>query len=461
VGTAAAIALLLAALPPTTLQPGTWTLLPGWAYGADGLSVGLAALLLLLAGTALVQVVLAAPEPPGWGRQGAGWTLLLLALAQTVFAAQLAGRWLGLEGAGLALWLLAPGTPRPILLLRHLAGYPLLAVALSGLLDARPAPGQVVAALPAWVVLGLLLSALVRLATVSTPVQNPQSAQPRILYAAVALYPLIRSLTAGPWDSWGRFTVVAVALALLGGATAYCVVRVAYPHYRSTNTSDLLSRTSYLAGAVLLGLGIGSAAGVHGALALGVAGLGGCVVHAGATGLAGQDGTALRRLGLLSVAGLPPFAGFAGLWLLAGALLPARYPLGLVLLLAGAGLLAWDGLSQGTDHPSASRIRPAALPLLPLAALLLFGGLAPAAWLDGLIRPAADALAAGVPALSSVIPVPGLGYTAGPETQPLAAWPILGLGVAVALAWLVLEGGARLLRRLRSTPHSPTPNPRP
>jgi hypothetical protein len=99
--------------------------------------------------------------------------------------------------------------------------------------------------------------------------------------------------------------------------------------------------------------------------------------------------------------------------------------------------------------------------LLPLAALLLLGGLAPAVWLDGLIRPAADTLAAGVPALSSVAPVPGLGYQAGPESAPVAAWPALGLGVAVALAWLGVELGSMLGRRGAAPPQPPTPNPQP
>ena len=220
--------------------------------------MGLAALLLLLAGTALAQVLASPPATPDRARQGAGWALLLLALAQTVFAAQMGGRWLGLEGVGLALWLLAPARPAAILLLRHLAGYPLLAVALSGLLDTAPAPGQPLAALPAWVVLALLLSALVRaICTLplfgpppQPPTPNPQpptpNPQPLLLYTAVAFYPLVRSLAAGPWDAWGRFAVVAVALTLLGGTTAYCVLRIAYPHLSKPQTSNLKPQTSYL-----------------------------------------------------------------------------------------------------------------------------------------------------------------------------------------------------------------------
>jgi hypothetical protein len=175
VGAGLAPLLLLAAWPPAQ-PPRPWTVLPGWAYVADGLSVSLAAVLLLAAGTALATRPLTGAAG-GRARAGAGWALLLLALGQAVFAAGLGGRWLGLEIAGPALWLLAPGTPRPLTLLRHLAGYPLLAVALSGLLDATPAPGQVIPAIPAWVVIALLVSALVRVATFLPlrPLQNPKS----------------------------------------------------------------------------------------------------------------------------------------------------------------------------------------------------------------------------------------------------------------------------------------------
>jgi hypothetical protein len=222
---------------------------------------------------------------------------------------------------------------------------------------------------------------------------------------------------------------------------------------------------------VLLGLGTGSAAGVSGALALGATGLAGSALIAGAGGVPGGNGLALRVLGRLAVLGLPPVAGFAGLWLLAGALLPARYPLGLVLLPAGAALLlrmAAGGLRNGaggaggaggTDGDSAIRHPSSVIGLLPLAALLLLGGLAPAVWLDGLIRAAAESRAAGVPALSSVTPVPGLGYQAGPDSASVAAWPALGLGVAVALAWLVVELGSMLGRRGAAPPPPPTPQP--
>ena len=126
----------------------------------------------------------------------------------------------------------------------------------------------------------------------------------------------------------------------------------------------------YLLGAVLLGLGLGSAAGVSGALALGAAGLVGLALAAGARTLPGPDGAALCGLGVLSGLGLPPFAGFAGLWLLAGALLPARYPLGLVLLLGGAALLlpmrqAERSAENETMNNSALRPPPSALPCCP------------------------------------------------------------------------------------------------
>jgi hypothetical protein len=246
---------MLAAWPPAQ-PPRPWTVLPGWAYVADGLSVSLAAVLLLSAGTALATRPLTGSAAGGRVRAGAGWALLLLALGQAVFAAGLGGRWLGLEIAGPALWLLAPGTPRPLTLLRHLAGYPLLAVALSGLLDATPAPGQVIPAVPAWVVIALLVSALVRAATFLPlpPFQNPTSklqhptpSHPQsLLYAAVACYPLVRSLAAGPWDTWGRFAVVAAGLILLGGTVVYCLLRFAYPHAPPTPTSFLNPQPSFL-----------------------------------------------------------------------------------------------------------------------------------------------------------------------------------------------------------------------
>jgi hypothetical protein len=59
------------------------------------------------------------------------------------------------------------------------------------------------------------------------------------------------------------------------------------------------------------------------------------------------------------------------------------------------------------------------------------------------VRPALNALAAGVPALRTVEVVPGLGYRVGDSVPPLAAWPVLGLGAAFALAWLTVEIATR------------------
>ena len=486
-GAVALPALLWPALQNAGRQPQTWAPWPGWTYQADGLSGGAAALGGLLAGAGLAATLPFVTVSPRRvrGRTLAGWVVLLLGLAQTAFAGALLGRWLGLEVAGLGLVLLDWPDPRTVLgnlrspfWRRFLAGVPLLALALTGLLDVTPLPGQPVTALSAAVVGALLVPGVLRALYRPAPGTPAAAYALGVLYAPAACYPLLRSLAAGPWDPWARLLVAGTGLALLTW-TAISLVAAA----RSANLLFIFRiphSTFHILGAVLLGLGVGTPAAVAGALALGAAGWIGGALAAPAAAVPGRDGPALRLLGRLAGWGLPPFAGFAGLWLLAGALLPAGYGLGLALLLLIPALQLrlvdwgrWNrpvDATRATPHATrdegsgardqapllthyAARITQYAArctlhvsrftPLLPLAILLLLGGLAPAPWLDGAVRPALNALAAGVPALREVGPVPGLGYRVGDSVPPGAAWPVLGLGVAFALAWLAVEVAAR------------------
>jgi hypothetical protein len=488
-GAVALPGLLWLSLQVALTQPQTWAPLPGWTYQADGLSVAAAALGGLLAGVGLAATLpfLAVSPRRLRLRTVIGWGVLLLGLAQTAFAGALLGRWLGLEVAALGLVLLDWPEPRAVLgntrspfWRRFLAGVPLLALALTGLLDAARLPGEPVAALSAAVVGALLVPGVLRALYRPAPGTPAAAYALGVLYAPAACYPLLRSLAAGPWDPGARLLVAGTGLALLAW-TALSLVAAA----RSANP-PFIFRIPYLAfhllGAVLLGLGVGAPAGVAGALALGAAGWAGGALAALAAAMPGGDGHALRLLGRLGVWGLPPFAGFAGLWLLAGALLPAGYGLGLALLLgipalqlrnvdfglrnlsAAAGDQGPEIRDQGpaltqhatrnTQHVSRFTFHVSRfIPLLPLAALLLLGGLAPAPWLDGAVRPALNALAAGVPALRAVEAVPGLGYRVGAGAPPIAAWPVLGLGAAFALAWLAVEVAARA-RRARSEEHA-------
>src|SRR4051794_22858702 len=93
--------LLWLVLHATGPGPQTWTLLPGWSYQADGLSVGAATLGGLLAGVGLAVTlpwVILSPRRLH-SRTLLGWVVLLAGLAQTTFAGQTLGRWLGLEVA--------------------------------------------------------------------------------------------------------------------------------------------------------------------------------------------------------------------------------------------------------------------------------------------------------------------------------------------------------------------------
>ena len=435
-------------------QMPVWTILPGWSYQLDGLSLAAATLGLLVAGGGLAATLPAlAASPLRLRRRSAvGWLVLLAGLAQTALAGTTLGRWLGLEVAGLALALL--DWPDIGLALRNtgspfwrrvLAGVPLLVVGAAGLLDTPHLPGQPVAALTPAVVAALLVPAVLRALYRPGEMMPAAAFATAALYGPAAAYPLLRSLAAGPWDPWARLLVAGTGLTLL----AWEVLSVVARHYRPA-PPPLLFRipdlTFHVLGATLLGLGIGTPAAVAGGLVLAAAGwLGGALARL-AAGIPGPDGAALRLAGRLGAWWLPPLYGFAGLWLLGSAALSARYGLGLVLLLGVpalyAGQLARPGAEGGALAGSRLRsVWPALLAGLPPALLLLLGGLDPAPWLQNVLQPALAPLAAGVPALPlTALVVPGVGYQVGDDPARLiATWPALGVAVGLALAWLIIE----------------------
>jgi len=157
-----------------------------------------------------------------------------------------------------------------------------------------------------------------------------------------------------------------------------------------------------------------------------------------------------------AAAGLPPTLGFAGLWLLLGATTAAHAPLATVALPITALLITLAQLRQ--DRPVTDRADPAAW---LLAGGLLAGGIVPALLLDGVLRPALNTLAAGLPALAEVQDWPGIGLVVSQQDAVAALWPALGLAATLVLALAAVEAAARLLDLAPrpATDLSPHPSP--
>ncbi len=355
--------------------------------------------------------------------------LVLVTLATTT-GMQIVGLVVAGVGLALAAWPLGWG--------RTLTPLILLPIAVLGTFDGVPAPGAPVPILP-WALIGLALLAA-SAGSGAWPFAGPVPATPddprpaggargawmAALYGAGSLLPLIYSLQAGAWDAWAR--LLALAAGLLTLATAACAALGA-----PNSPASARAARHYLAGALYVGLGLGSAPAVAGGLALLLVGL---------TGIALTATPGIPRLvGLAALGGLPPTLGFCGLWLLLGAaagpatLLPAvAVPVvALITVLVRLRFPPEPGLGAVAAWIG--------------AAGLLVGGALPGAFLDGALRPALQSLAAGVPALGDVQALPGVGLLLVHGGTPIAVWPAAGLAAALLLTLALAEGAARLLAR--------------
>jgi hypothetical protein len=442
-GLAVLAALWLVRLGPLRGADLRLTVLPGWTLRLDALS--------------LIFITIALLPPPGGAPAlddaraprrrlpRLAWQLCALGLVWTAISGETSGQMSGLAlataGIALAAW--------PAGWAQGLAPILLLPVALAGVFDATPLPGRPIPTL-AWPWVALALAAVILGGNAWPVARRPwvplrRHATPTsergewlaALYTAACFVPLMRSLGAGAWDGWARLAVLAAGLLTLGvaglsGATASDTPGVS----RATRRA--------LAGALLLGLGVGTPGALAGGLALLPAGLAGLA-------LAGA-GRYPRLVGLGALAGLPPTAAFLGLWLLLGATSGARLPLGSVALIVALAVtaLAWLRLERAG--------RPAGPSAWLLATALLVGGLLPEALLDAALRPALNTLAAGVPALAEAQAWPGVGLVLERANATTGLWPATGIGAAVLLALALAEGGARLAA-LRRTRRARAPEP--
>lgn len=373
----------------------------------------------------------------------------------------------------------------------------LLPVALSGAFDSRPPPGAPVLALP-WPLVGLALLAAITAVLAgqgAAPGPSPQPAAQgpgfdwqwrsareddllAALYTAAGLLPLLRSLAAGPWDGWAQGGALAGGLLLLAAAGVAALEALrdgpdlppSFSQEQGERRALPIQRPrwgwavrAYLAGALLVGLGLGTPGAVAGGVVLLVTGL---ITHTGGAGAPGG-----RLVGLVALAGLPPTAGFAGLWLLGGAAAAAGAWLPLVAVPVAGWLVALAGLRATLtpgSSPKGEGCRTARPPdssaegdvcttqatSLPYrggagegaagAVGLLLAGLLPIPLLDAVLRPALNTLAAGLPALAEVQSWPGVGLIWTRTNLTEAVWPAWGLSAALLLTLAGTEAGARL-----------------
>ena len=411
-------------LGPAHQQPLLWAPLPGAELRLDTLSLLFLTLLLALPAPPPVPPVATGTTPrPRWIATlltPAGLALVALAGETT---GQIAGLALAALGRGLAG---APGAR-----LAWLAAVLLLPVAWSGAFDAHPLPGRPIPVLPAeLVVLALLAGAAGAgawpFAGSTPPNRSARDAWIGVLYGTAALIPLLRSLGAGPWDAWGRLAVLTVGLLTLASAT---LVALAAPDHATA----WRAAWRYLVAVMLIGLGSGNPVGVAGAVVWLAAGLGGLA-------LSGRRGWP-RLVGLGALGGLPPALGFAGLWLLLGATTTGGWLLATVALPVAGLLVVLALLRHAPETPGAAGIAAGLW-----AGALVLGGVAPLPWLDSVLRPALNTLAAGLPALAGVQEWPGVGLILVRANTTLAVWPALGVAATLVLAGALVEVAARLPR---------------
>jgi hypothetical protein len=426
-------------LGPAHQQPLLWAPLPGAGLRLDTLSLLFLTLLLALP---------ASPAPPtaSGTTPRPRWIATLLTLGGPALVA-LAGETTG-QIAGLALAALgrilagAPGAR-----LAWLAPVLLLPVAWSGAFDAHPLPGRPIPVLPEELVILALLAAAAGaggwpFAGGTPATRSARDAWPTALYGTAALIPLLRSLGAGPWDAWGRLAVLTVGLLTLASAA---LAALAAPDHAAA----LRAGRRYLVAVVLIGLGSGNPVGVAGAVVWLAAGLAGLALSA-ARGLP-------RLVGLGALGGLPPTLGLAGLWLLLGATTTGGWLLATVALPVGGLLVVLALLRHSPETPG-----PAGIAAGLWAGALLLGGVAPLPWLDNVLRPALNTLAAGLPALAGVQEWPGVGLILVRANITLAVWPALGVAATLVLAGALVEVAARLpRRRAATTPPAPLVAPAP
>jgi hypothetical protein len=372
--------------------------------------------------------------------------------------------YLGWEVAGLGLWLSLRssregGAPRWLPLVLHLPGVPLLLLVLIGAVYpfAPPFGGAaqqwMLPVVLAFALIGLLRSGCWPFGGWLREVERGLGGKGTLLlglYFMAAPYLLAKALVAAPWDALGTWTLTLVGTAVLVGSVATAVLE--------RTTSNSVAAGAY-AGATLIGMALapGAPLAAAGAIAILLSGTLWMATWAGA----GDISVTYRAPTLL-------MGALAGVWLVSQGALSLRYGLVAAILLpamllaALASASSWANLKPRYTKPKRpdTPTTPNTQHPTPIIAMILLGlaAIYPQVAVEGVMRPAVQAMAGGVGALGGVSTDWGVGLVVwSPDGVALAALPATGMGLAVFLAMVSLYWLKRLAARLLRRHAGPAP----
>jgi hypothetical protein len=315
----------------------------------------------------------------------------------------------------------------------HLAGVPLLAAILLGLVTpfappiggaAEPWHPAIVLVLAAVVLLRIWLALL----TVPTTTHHSPLIAHHWLYAMAAPILLVKALVAAPLDPFGIWI-----LALLGTVILLVGIWLTLAH---APPRQIQAFGAVWTGCIIVALGLASGTPLAAAGAVWL-----MLVGAGMTATMRQ----LRRTVYVST-GTRRFAGIIvamalpGIWLIAQGALDLRY--GLVAALLLPCLLV--ALQSRRSGETISYQLPSALAVFALAIAAY-----PQLPVEIAVRPAVQAMAGGVRALSTLADDWGVGLMVRPSQASLAAGlPATGMMLAIFLAFVTLYWLRRLARAI-------------
>ena len=389
-------------------------------YRSDGVA--------LVFGTAWAVALAIASSRISSTRQIASMLLILAGLLSVAYAREPLVLYVGWEVATAGLWLAIASKPGlgslPAAI--HLAGVPLLAATLLGLIKpfAPPVGG---AAQPWHSAIALMFAAVVllriwlALLTIPTTTGHRSLVTGHWLYTIAAPILLVKALVAAPFDPFGLWILTLVGTLMLLVGAWFRLARGAPRHMHAFGwvwTGCIVAA---------LGLATGSPLAAAGAVWL-------MLIGAGLGSTMGAFALGSRFAGNALAVALP------GLWLIAQGALDLRYGLVAALLLPCL-LVAIAGWTSGG---TTSYRLPAFVVSLALTVAIY-----PQLPVELAVRPAVQAMAGGVSALSTLAGDWGVGLMVRPTQARLSAGlPATGIMVALFFAFVTLYWLKRLVRQL-------------
>jgi hypothetical protein len=378
--------------------------------------------------------------------------LMCVGLISMAYARQPMAFFAGWEVAGLALWLAAGRRGLAQAPVVHAPGALLLVMVVGGLIPPfAPPAGGIAQPWPTAVAVAMGLIVLMRSGIwpfdgwVRAVVDDGRRGGPGAgmltgIYVMAAPCLPAKALVAAPWDLLGTWVLALVGMAGLFGL--------------SLNVVGLRGHARLGKFSVLAGLAAGAVVGFGLAPGSALAGAGAVMLVLAGTVWAAAP-SAPRALG---------FGGaLAGMWLVSQGALDLRYGLvgaALVPMLALVMLAAGRRDVQqapGKPHMGTASGYAYALAIVAIAGLTLMA-VYPQAVMELAARPAVQAMAGGVGALTAVEVDRGLGLLVRSSQQVvLAALPASGMAVAVLLATVALYWLRRVAARFMVGPHSDGP----